>query len=148
MKRTQIMAAVLVVPLFLASCASTSPSLPPVAFREEAPRNGGALIYVYRLPSFVGSAARWRVKLDSEPVAELRQKAYVAMHTSPGTHVLVVGDAPIGLAGPFIAAAARKKGTFSAEANAVYFVRCEGFKQELVSKEKAMQEITQTMYYP
>lgn len=146
MKKALAIAALFTVPLFLASCASTrSTVVAPVAFHEEAPREKDeVIIYVYRLPSFVGSAALWKAKLDGRPVGVLRQNAYVPVHASPGAHTVTVGENPIlvrGVSGPILDAVARKQGAFNAATNGVYFIRCAGFSREFVSKEKAMQEI-------
>lgn len=125
--------------MLMASCASTSSS---IAFHEEAPaKDGDVVIYVYRLSSMAGAAAPWVVRLDGKDVAILRQNAYIALHTTPGAHTIMVGDSPPGLGGAVLDDVMRDKGTALLEPNTSYYIRCAGFKISFVGKEAAMKEL-------
>lgn len=160
MKRVLAIGAIFFIPLFLMSCATTSSQ---IAFHEVPPKDkDGSVIYVYRLPSMVGAAVPWLVRLDNKIVASLKQKAYVVLHTSPGPHIVTIGDStPLtftgAIAGGLVGAAiggvmdstvneklesdAKKGGTFSSASNEAYFIRSSGFSVSLVSREEALKEI-------
>lgn len=136
--------------LFFAACGTTSSH---IAFREEAPREkDGAILYIYRLPAMVGKAVKWKVRLDGTVVAVLKQKAYVALHITPGLHTITIGETPasfsISLMGEvvnqavqYLDAKARANGTFTAAPGQVYFLRSKGFAVDQMARDDAMREI-------
>ena len=123
----------------VSSCASTGSK---IAFHEETPANeGDVIVYVYRMPSMVGAAVAWVVRLDGQDVAVLRQNAYIALHTTPGAHEIKVGDNPIGLAGVVVEATTGDKRMALLSTGTSYYLRCAGFKFGFVSREEAMKEL-------
>jgi hypothetical protein len=48
------------------------------AFKDKA----DAIIYMYRLSSFVGGAVKWQVQVDNNDVVKLGQKEYIVTHIS------------------------------------------------------------------
>ncbi len=145
MRKSLCVVLLFVIQILVLGCSSTRST---VAFHEEPPANDGdVVVYVYRLKSMVGAAASWVVRLDGKDVAVLRQNAYVALHTTPGAHTIMVGDAPVDLVAAAITdAVARDTGTGLMTANTSYYLRCAGFKSYFVSKEEAMKELPRMMY--
>ncbi len=139
----------------LASCATTSSTIP---FHEVAPNEaGGAVIYVYRVKSMVGAAVKWNVRLDNKIVAVLNQGAYAVVYAKPGAHTVTIGDSEVVLMGGAVGrtingasqageAQAAKDGTFLAQPNGVYFIRSKGFSVDLLPREEAMKDIVEMKY--
>ncbi|MGH9365436.1 MAG: hypothetical protein ACRD1B_09265 [Thermoanaerobaculia bacterium] len=117
-----------------------------MAFHEELPANDEVIVYVYRMSSMAGAAVSWVVRLDGKEIAVLRQNAYIAVHTTPGAHVIKVGDSPMLLAGVIVDAATRHLGTALLTAGTSYYIRCAGFKFGFVSREEAMKELPGMKY--
>jgi hypothetical protein len=168
----------LVVQLILASCNTliTATTKSEIAFHEVIPPDDNTvIIYVYRLKSLVGGAAKWGVRLDGEVVAMLNQDAYTVLYTTPGDHTVTIGDSTsgaltrgvlgfglVGIAAGNAAdkaemSSAEKKGalpkdqandSFSNLPNRVYFFRSKGFGVAYVSREEAMKEIIHMKYEP
>jgi hypothetical protein len=134
----------LVIMSFIASCGTTSSNIP---FHELtfSPEQEDAIIYVYRLPSFVGSAVSWSVAIDEKEVAILKQNAYAVFRTTPGEHLITVGK-PGNIPTAVVEASTRKLRTFTATPRGVYFFRCKGFTQYFVTREEAMKEIVSMKY--
>lgn len=129
--------------LVLASCATTSSQ---IAFHEEVTKDqNDAIVYVYRVPSFVGSAVALVVKLDGGKVAALKQNAYAVFHITPGEHEITVGDS-FSLAWTINQAVTKKARTFTAVPNQVYFLRSQAGVTFLVTREEAMKEIVDMKY--
>jgi hypothetical protein len=64
----------------LAACVSLGPPFQPVA----AIPAGKALVYIYRTPSFVGSAVSYTVNAGQLPVVTLYNGGYFPFITNPG----------------------------------------------------------------
>ena len=145
MKISHVIILLLAAQMFLFGCGTTQSQVP---FFEETPRNDhDVIIYVYRLPSIVGAAAPWNVHIDGEIVGVLNQGAYMPLHIAPGTHTLKVGESsPYVLDRVVVETLADNPNAFIAEKNETYYIRCEGFTVEFVSKEKAMTELSSMKY--
>jgi hypothetical protein len=130
--------------LLFTSCATTSSQ---IAFHEEviAGDQNDALIYVYRIPSFVGSAVSLPVQVDGKKVAVLKQKAYVVFRVTPGEHEISVGNSAT-LAWVVNQAVTKKSRTLIAVPKGVYFIRSQAGVSFVVPREDAMQEIGEMKY--
>jgi len=104
--------------LFLLSggCASITNS--KIAFSEESMHgDDDVVVYLYRERDSVGSSNTWSVRIDSDPIGDLKQDAYMAIHLAPGFHAIKVqtgGFTSLRLAGVTSA-------TDSTKADRVYF---------------------------
>jgi hypothetical protein len=138
-------ALLLTVALILTSCATTSSQ---IAFHEEVTtkNQNDAIVYLYRLPSFVGGAVSLPVKLDEKKVANLKQNAYVVFRVTPGEHIITVGDSFLNLGMAVNQAITKKSRTFSAVPKGVYYLRSHSGVTFLVTKEEAMKEIVDMKY--
>ena len=145
MKISHVIILFLAAQMFLFGCVTTQSEIP---FSEETPRNDrDVLVYVYRLPSIVGAAVPWNVRIDSRIVGVLNQGAYMPLHIDPGTHTIKVGESsPYLLDRVVVETLADNPNAFVAEANETYYIRCEGFMVEFVPKEKAMPELSSMKY--
>ncbi|MGC9986609.1 MAG: hypothetical protein ABSF35_23700 [Polyangia bacterium] len=75
--------------LFLLSggCASVTNS--KIAFSEESMHgDDDVVVYLYRERDSVGSSDTWSVRIDEDPIGELKQDAYMAIHVAPGFHAI------------------------------------------------------------
>jgi len=148
MRRGLPPAVFVLVSLFAVSCASNPggstgamPLPQPVGFQEELPADkDDVVIYAYRLRSIVGAAVGWRVKIDGNPVGVLRNGTYLTMHTTPGTHIVVLGDSHT-IAEHVIENATKDLNTLPMTGGNTYYYRGSGFKGYFVDKELAMQEL-------
>jgi hypothetical protein len=143
-KKVLTIALLLTVVLVLTSCATTSSQ---IAFHEEVTtkNQNDAIVYVYRVPSFVGSAVTLPVIIDEKKVANLKQNAYVVFHITPGEHEIKVGESfTLGFA--INQAVTKKSRTFTAVPNGVYFLRSQAAVTFLVTREEAMKEIVEMKY--
>jgi hypothetical protein len=133
------------VALMFTSCASTTSS--QIAFHEEvfARDQNDAIVYVYRIPSFVGSAVSLPVQVDGKKVAALKQKAYAVFHIAPGEHEISVGNSAT-LAWVVNQAITKKSRTLSAVPKGVYFIRSQAGVSFLVPRDDALQEIGEMKY--
>ena len=145
MKISHVIILLLAAQMLLFGCVSTQSQVP---FFEETRRNDhDVIVYVYRLPSIVGAAAPWNVHIDGKIVGVLNQGAYMPLHIAPGTHTLKVGESsPYVLDRVVVETLADNPNAFIAEKNETYYIRCEGFTVEFVSKEKAMTELSSMKY--
>jgi hypothetical protein len=137
---------ILAVCIFLFSgCATTSSQ---IAFHEEVitKNQNDAIVYLYRLPSFVGGAVMFPVKLDEKEVANLKQNAYVVFRVTPGEHIITVGNSFLNLGMAVNQAITKKYRTFTAVPKGVYFLRSHSGVTVLVTREEAMKEIVDMKY--
>jgi len=77
--------------LFLLSggCASITSS--KIAFSEESMHgDDDVVVYLYRERDSVGSSDTWSVRIDADPIGDLKQGAYMAVHLAPGFHAIKV----------------------------------------------------------
>jgi len=74
----------LVAATILSGCATTGAAFVPV---EDVPE-GQALVYVYRVPSFTGSAISYDVKVDGEIIGKMKNGAYFYTTVAPGSYVI------------------------------------------------------------
>lgn len=143
MKKVLTVALLSMVVLFLTSCGTSS----QIAFHEEVFKDpNDAIVYVYRLSGILGAAVGWSVKLDGKEFAVLKQKAYAVIRTTPGEHIITVGEAGLNIAANVIEASTKNLRTFTATPNGVYFFRCKGGYQAFVTREEAMKEIVEMKY--
>ena len=143
MRRNLTIALLSTVVLILTSCATTSSK---IVFHEVPPKdNNDAVVYVYRLPYFPGSAVTFSVKLDGKEVAVLKQNAYAVLYITPGEHLITIGD-PGNIAAIIIESSLRDSRKFTAVPNGVYFLRCKGGVYYYVTKEEAMKEIVEMKF--
>jgi hypothetical protein len=82
-KRPFLLLFLAVVPLLIIGCATTGTSFTPVTHVPP----GKALVYVYRLPRFVGAAAYSKIYLNGEFLTDIRNGSYATRAISPGTLV-------------------------------------------------------------
>jgi hypothetical protein len=145
MNRVITVALLSTVVLMFTSCASTTSS--QIAFHEEvfAKNRNDAIVYVYRIPSFVGSAVSLPVQVDGKRVANLKQKAYVVFRVTPGEHEISVGKSAT-LAWVVNQAVTKESRTLTAVLKGVYFIRSQAGVSFLVTREDAMQEIGEMKY--
>ena len=131
----------------LASCAMG----PPLKdrFSEAQPREkDGVVVYVYRMPSMVGAAVPWAVRLDGARVASVRTGTYTVVRTSAGPHSITIGDLTPTLLGVVLDITLNKAGALETRPNGVYFLRNSGFEANFVSRDVAMKEIVDLMFDP
>ena len=102
-------------------------------------------MYVYRLPSILGGAVSWSVKLDGKELAVLRQNAYAVIRAAPGEHLIQVGDVG-SVATAIVNASTKGIRTFNAMPRESYYFRCSGGSQRFVTKEEAMKELVNMKY--
>jgi hypothetical protein len=144
MKNVFTMVFLSAVALVLTSCATTSSQ---IAFHEEVitKNQNDAIVYIYRIPSFVGGAVGLPVKLDDKEVAVLKQNAYVVLRITTGEHIITVGKSfTLGFA--INQAITKKSRTFTAVPKGVYFLRSQAAVTFLVTREEAMKEIVDMKY--
>ncbi len=144
MKNVFTMVFLSTVALVLTSCATTSSQ---IAFHEEVitKNQNDAIVYIYRIPSFVGGAVGLPVKLDDKEVAVLKQNAYVVLRITTGEHIITVGKSfTLGFA--INQAITKKSRTFTAVPKGVYFLRSQAAVTFLVTREEAMKEIVDMKY--
>ncbi len=149
------MGGLLTVVLTLMACATTSSH---ISFYEVSSEDKDrAVIYVYRLPSMVGAAVPWSVRADNQIVANLKQKACVALTVSPGPHTITIAGTPVHLSVPGGEAAvdassehrdlkSPETGDFTRAKNDAYFIRIKGPNIALVARDEAMKEIVNMKY--
>lgn len=130
-------------------------TLSTVPFHEEPVHPNYALIYVYRLPGFVGGAVAWEVALDDNVVGMIRSNAYFTIHAAPGAHWVRVGkEKPFSLAvggalGGAVASAANREVTtdeFKAKSGEVYYLRLAGGDHAFLPREQAIGTLRQMKY--
>jgi hypothetical protein len=158
MKRTKVLISLFVISLMFLGCGATTKS--SISFSEENYLgDNDAIIYVYRLPNIVGSAAAWKVRLDGKIVATLRQNAYLVLHVTPGEHELKVGDpglmpASLGTIKGSNTPVATKYSVvdqanfFTAKAKEIYCFRSNGFEEGFLPQKKAWEELKLMKYDP
>jgi hypothetical protein len=150
-------AGLLLLPIAFATLGCIGNTLSAVPFHEEPTHPYYALIYVYRIPSFLAGGESWEVSLDENEVGRLFPKAYMTVHAAPGTHWLKIGEgAPLMLAitpamavGAAIGAAMREERQnmeFRARSGEVYYLRCDGLDREFVTRDEAMKTLPDMKY--
>jgi len=144
-------AAVLISSLIPASAQETKPAAPPTA-----PSPGKALVFVYRVYRFTGSAAHDHLFLNGIYWAYLKNSEYAYMEVDPGT-VVVTGTTAMYTVDVFTAVAtaahdATKKENerihFDAEAGKTYYLKWTsapmgtGVKVTMMDPEKGAKEMS------
>jgi hypothetical protein len=148
---------ILVVLLAGASAGCIGGTLSTVPFHEEPIQPSYALIYIYRLPGFVGGGNTWEVALDDIVVGQIRPNAYFTIHAAPGMHWLRVGQEqafPIAVAmwGPLGAAVwvAGHRDTqtdeFKAKSGDVYYLRLAGSEHSFLPRDQAIGTLREMKY--
>lgn len=145
MKKVMTAAFLSIVVLFLSSCAANTSS--QIAFHEEAitKDQNDATVYIYRMPSFVGSAVSLPVKIDGEKVALLKQNAYAVFRAAPGERAITVGNS-ISIAWAVNQAITKKSRTLTVVPKGVYFLRSQAGVTFSVTREEALREIVNMKY--
>jgi hypothetical protein len=103
MKKAMILIILFTVQLILFGCAgSNKSSIPeaeekgPIIFSEEGLKGENvAIIYIYRMPAFLGAFVPWEVNLDGEVITNLRQNHYIVRRVPPGTHYVGLDTRPV-----------------------------------------------------
>ncbi len=131
--------------VLVTSCAATTKS--KIAFHEEVITRdqNDAIVYVYRMSSFVGSAVAMPVMVDGEKVANLKQKAYAVFHITPGEHTISVGKSSM-IAWSVNQAVTKKSRTLTAVPKGVYFLRSQAGITFAITREEALREIVNMKY--
>ena len=77
--------------LFLLSGGCSSITNSKIAFSEESMHgDDDVVVYLYRERDSVGSSDTWSVRIDADPIGDLKQDAYMAIHLAPGFHAIKV----------------------------------------------------------
>jgi hypothetical protein len=77
--------------LFLLSAGCASITKSKIAFSEESTHGeDDVVVYLYRERDSVGSSDTWSVRIDEDPIGDLKQDAYMAIHLAPGFHAIKV----------------------------------------------------------
>lgn len=84
MKKSFLLLGAMLMVLAVTGCATTGAAYAPV---QDVPAEQ-AIIYVYRIPAFTGSAISYDVKLNGEFMGKLKNGAYFYAVVDPGSHVL------------------------------------------------------------
>jgi hypothetical protein len=140
-KRFIVPSAVAMLVLFLSGCAS-GPKFAPVVSVDVPP--GKALVYIYRTPSFAGSAVQYAVNAGERKIVQLQNGGYYPYICDPGSIEF------------WAATEARASLTIDVAAGETYYLRGSlgiGFfvghpKLQLIPAEQALSEIADCVLIP